>query len=684
MPNSFKVRGVALVMTLTWGLSVQSLSAAPAIEKHLQPLLFLDVLPLPELLDRTTDYGILRRELYRQALLIAARDELGLTTRDAVLRELVPDTLASDNRLRFVLALPPARKGFVLAQRGTLENPEVLGKTEFLIPPGGHDWDKVLEQTEKLSRETFLDWLKSAGFSGEANKTKPEGSLSEATEKELRHLTFTSQYKAVRDLHQRMRTEGESLELLGGLVRGYSNLGILTEHQWHSFHKVFKARALLYAQRMVVKQGGKGLSGSWHRAYAFALAGCHKAALDDLENAKDDLRALKSGKDAPRNRPPAWVPLIEALARFESDVLAESASGDHGELAGLLHFLAVEHHETLSLTAKTARQILKQNPECYRVADPLADFGGLSNQHEFTVSIPRVFTETFPQRLAEMPDLPEKVAALIKEKSAEPTMLAALVEAGRSPKDADLSWTVLARLAQDLRFLTTYRRLHFMANVWSVPVAEYLQETLPLVASDHPYRALLAAFILTPDRDRDDYAKQMKKLVIQDPDWSKMDLLRSCHRLDLNKLNSLVNRAFRMADNTYRDMNLFFRYAKSEQARMQIAHQSLKVSPFAPVVLAALIDDDWKFAQEKAKEWEQATHHPLVLIALGHRYLQNGQAEDAERCFRKCIDMSPDQNVYLHLANCFKNRARSISGRRLWTPTWPRRRPMAWTTRRCR
>src|SRR5687767_11841316 len=32
--------------------------------------------------------GLVRRELYRQALLLAARDEMGLTTRDAVLGEL--------------------------------------------------------------------------------------------------------------------------------------------------------------------------------------------------------------------------------------------------------------------------------------------------------------------------------------------------------------------------------------------------------------------------------------------------------------------------------------------------------------------------------------------------------------------------------------------------------------------
>jgi hypothetical protein len=71
-----------------------------------------------------------------------------------------------------------------------------------------------------------------------------------------------------------------------------------------------------------------------------------------------------------------------------------------------------------------------------------------------------------------------------------------------------------------------------------------------------------------------------------------------------------------------RDMNLFFRYANNVNARTTIAQQSLNVSPYAPVAIAALVDGDWKTAREKAKVWEQASQHPLAFTALGHRYLQ--------------------------------------------------------------
>ena len=50
-------------------------------------------------------------------------------------------------------------------------------------------------------------------------------------------------------------------------------------------HKVFKARSLLYAQRLVVRRP-ESPWGRWHRAYAYALAGRHRRAIEDLAGAK--------------------------------------------------------------------------------------------------------------------------------------------------------------------------------------------------------------------------------------------------------------------------------------------------------------------------------------------------------------------------------------------------------------
>jgi hypothetical protein len=67
------------------------------------PVLYLEYPPQPT--GKEPDWmplGILLRELHRQALLIAARDGLGLTTRDAVLGELAPEGLPVTNRFNFI------------------------------------------------------------------------------------------------------------------------------------------------------------------------------------------------------------------------------------------------------------------------------------------------------------------------------------------------------------------------------------------------------------------------------------------------------------------------------------------------------------------------------------------------------------------------------------------------------
>ena len=97
-------------------------------------------------------------------------------------------------------------------------------------------------------------------------------------------MDIVSQFSAVRELHALIKSQGESPELLGALVRAYANLGVLTEHFWLPDHKVFKARALLYAERLMRRQSGKPW-GMWHKAYAEALVGLHCSALADLESA---------------------------------------------------------------------------------------------------------------------------------------------------------------------------------------------------------------------------------------------------------------------------------------------------------------------------------------------------------------------------------------------------------------
>src|SRR5262249_15224971 len=82
-----------------------NLPSLPPVEEaepglKLEPVVFLD--PVEEPTTPTTQpRPTLLRELFRQALLLAGREELGLATRDGTLRESAPEGLAADNHLLF-------------------------------------------------------------------------------------------------------------------------------------------------------------------------------------------------------------------------------------------------------------------------------------------------------------------------------------------------------------------------------------------------------------------------------------------------------------------------------------------------------------------------------------------------------------------------------------------------------
>jgi len=113
-------------------------------------------------------------------------------------------------------------------------------------------------------------------------------------------------------------------------------LGILCEFHWHPAHEVFKARSLLYAQRLVALYPGRSW-GLWNRAFAETLAGMHQDALSDLARAKARAQ-IESDSATP---PPQWARLIEAAALGDSANL-QVQGGPLAPLAALLRMNEIE------------------------------------------------------------------------------------------------------------------------------------------------------------------------------------------------------------------------------------------------------------------------------------------------------------------------------------------------------
>ncbi|MBA3312521.1 MAG: hypothetical protein H0T47_04400 [Planctomycetaceae bacterium] len=264
--------------------------------------------------------GLLIRELGRQAVLIAARDEMGLRTRDVLLREILPD--ADFEKLRALDAhviSPPDGNMFV----GIVRSGGAWEDIDFYkIPPGGEDENRiayVARQAEAASRDELVKRLTGIGFktrkaavSSEA-RSPGKGRFStyeEPSPKVVERMDLVSQYGAARAWHETIRTHGETPERLAGLVRAYTNLGVLTSHHWSASQKTYQARSLLYAERLLRLTGETSSSLRW-RAYARAFLGLPTLALSDMDAAD----TVADQKDSV----PDWCASLRAYAAGDLD-----------------------------------------------------------------------------------------------------------------------------------------------------------------------------------------------------------------------------------------------------------------------------------------------------------------------------------------------------------------------------
>ena len=233
----------------------------------------------------------------------------------------------------------------------------------------------------------------------------------------------------------------------------------------------------------------------------------HAEALADLK-AADAVRGSAA--------PPDWVPLADALCRFDGAKLQAAAKdGPLADTAAVFHFLTVENTRSPN-QALTVGQAVR--PAASRSATgsttPWPRPAGSGPSTRTTLAGLEAFTKTFPARVAEMPGLPRAVADAVQAGSAEPELVKALLDAGKSRDDrAGLSWAALGWFAREARLVQVYRRLVFLRYSYSVPVDEFLDEAKPLVA-DHPYYAYLETVRLDPERDKAEVQKRLRALKV--------------------------------------------------------------------------------------------------------------------------------------------------------------------------
>lgn len=597
--------------------------------------------------------GILARELVRQAMLIAARDELGLATRDEILGESLPS--AAGGPALELGSFTMSRNGIHLVNhafvsRGEGAKAERLLAVDLPCPysPDG-SLAKLTGKAEAMSRTEFPGVLRKLGAAGKANAVRADAAVPAGVEDRLSQLGFPGMFAAIRTVHEAIRTDGESPERLDALARGYALLGVLSELQWHPAHKAYKARALLYAERRVAR-APKDARALWQRAYVRALVGLHRDALADLA-----ATAPGAGAGKPPARPD-WAELIEALAHQDTRRLA-AVEGPQARLGALLNLVALEYSTGSRQVLLAARRVAELDPECFRAYDAMCRVPGVANGHTATVLGPEAYARLLPRSLKAMPGLPARVRAFLDHPDGGDPALYEAFEKSAAPGDdaGEPSWAAMGHLLRETRFLQVFHRLRFMKTDWGVPFAEFWDESRPSVVG-HRFYPFLEMIGTTPRGQFHPNPEFFGRLLRLDLELTEVIMFPYLQKSrDRNTMKAMFTSELHI-DEVARDLGAEIQFAPSDM-KVLAARLLLGVSPDCPYAMAALVEHDRKATAAEVAGWEKkAGDSPVFLEALARVHTDQKKPELAERDLIRYIKQQPQGWAYLMLADNYRAR----------------------------
>jgi tetratricopeptide (TPR) repeat protein len=607
--------------------------------------------------------SIQMQELVRQGIWLTAREQFRVPVADAWLDE---PPLVGQATVTVHGATSPDNILRVTADNSDGRSRNIAG---LIDPKRKLGYRYTLVMTEYASRDEYEKALESFGFVKAPDHDRSDDPLPQEIERKLGEVDFVSQFLAIRELHA-LLAEKQSSAALGGLVRGYANLGVLSEFCLHPAHHVFKARALLYAQRLCNLTGKESPIGYWHRAYASALAGLQGGAVADLEAATK--LVVQS------NRPPEWVPWINAYCKYETSDLV-GAKQELPAIAKLLHCLALYGSGTPTVAVEALKDLVAAHPECFVAYDLMCQIGPLGVLHEVTARAPIATGDFIYVRLGQIQEIPQSVKdALTNHKddrrgTAEfkerPAIVAALLQLPGDAQDAarsGLSWDALGLLLREVSYAQAIVRVSFEARALAVSPDATLAALEPLY-SDHPLADLVRTY------STDASVRQAAAQRLADLDTDALPIRAADPVYNLAMLNPAAMQRLHLAIGEHQEWTsteLLYLMRRMPPGHGQpLGSDLLDINPRSPAGLAAVVGDGALPKNLTIKQVEQrAGKHAAVWLALGRYYLQKKQLAESARCVERAIKLSEDSEAYRVLAEVYRQQDRE----ELWLSTLER------------
>lgn len=590
--------------------------------------------------------SILVRELFRQAFLIAAREELGYRTRDASLGDQLPPQDVGDVPVFNVHVSFNRRNRYIVQVLQRDGDTEKLIEKRDLKMNNLTPLTNVAHLAEEYSHTWFKDLLQQAGYIPLKRKAATtELSRNQPLFIKPEKLNYRQQFTRLIDTHREISEQGESPERLATLAESYALYGTLTEQYWSLIPQAAKARGLLYAERLQTKCPHTAYALSY-RALVHTLIGLDRMALKDLETI--------SGLEPKLNESPQWLPVIEAHCLYDKKRLkGKKLSPENELLRRYLNLLETTYFGTTEQKNTTVDAYLELNTRSprafYTRTRTISDRQSLAMIHDVNEDLIN-YARGYIEKKNVLRKLPERTAtslpSLIKNRD---SIVADLYAMGTSPDEKnEPSFSMLASTVQELTMLQAWDLISRIQELKSVNADPSLNLFLKSL-SKHPFKPFLQSFAwqqvvateafselrFVPEQY---WTPATYPILVRDRNISLPD-----EPLELIRTPTFT----RNAGHVISELAYAIDYAVPEAEKQHWVPYLTAVSPHAPYTIKQELTYKWE--QNKQRVPELLTKYAdadLLIHAIAQQYLLRFDYPRAESVFQTMYNQKP---TYEHI-----------------------------------
>ncbi|WP_298859142.1 tetratricopeptide repeat protein [uncultured Gimesia sp.] len=634
------LRMFLVIFILTSGFTARMAQASekqPAVTE--QKLVYLDLQTFdPNLNVRAP--SLLTRELFRQAFLIAARDELGYRTRDVSLGDTLPAKEAKGVSVFNVHVIMDRKRRLEVQVFQKTNGTKKLIEKRKLKLTNLTPVTKVVAFTEELSRTWFKDILVQAGYVAQSLKeSTTDVPVGRAKFVMPKNLNYRQQFTQLMDTHDKMINQGESPERLALLAQSYVLYGTLTEQYWSLIPLATKARALLYAERLQQKcpQTAYALS---YRAFVRTLVGLDQMALADIQKMSDS--------QVERSSQPEWLPVIEAYCLHQAGPISEiKLSPENDLLQRYLKLLQATYFGTTQEKNSAVDAVLTLLPDSIRAfyTKPRTIGDRQSRQMIYQANVSLInYTKSYFEPKDPHQLIPKNIGSSLQSlMKGRDKIVAELHSMGANRShEAEPSFSLLASSVKELTFVQAcdfMSRNRVMRGVNSDKSLNIFLSSL----TDHPFKPFLKSF----SWDNGVVSKSFSELRFVPeqyltPSIYPMFIRDRTLNLQDEPLETILYDYPRNVSHVISELAYAVDYAVPESEKSKWVSHLRAVSPHSPYTIMQEIALNWEQTKERIPQLLKKYADSFLLIhAIAHQYRIRFDYPRSELMYKRMFRKNP-------------------------------------------